>query len=157
IPYRLDNRPAGASFWRPAIDYLERHPEQGFRVEVVPTAAHWESYWLPRAGFALARGWYRQIDMEDNSVLYSKHLNPVDDVRWLRSNAVAYVLLPATELDPVGGPQEARILRSGAPGLDAVFKSSNLTIYRLHSPTPLLAGPGVGRVDVFDHTTIAGT
>src|SRR5262249_18818205 len=116
-----------------------------------------ESYWLPRAGFALARGWYRQIDMEDNSVLYSRHLNPVDYVRWLRSNAVAYVLLPATELDPVGGPQEARILRSGAPGLDAVFKSSNLTIYRLHSPPPLLAGPGVGRVDVFDHTTIAGT
>ncbi len=32
---------------------------------------------------------------------------------------IKYVLLPKTELDPVGGPAEARLLRSGAAGLSA--------------------------------------
>ena len=71
IPYRLDGRPATARFWQPAIDYVKTHSAPGFRVEVVPTAAHWESYWIPRAGIALARGFYRQTDIVDNPIFYT--------------------------------------------------------------------------------------
>ena len=156
IPYRLDDRPAAATFWRPALRYLDRHSRPGFRVEVVPTAAHWEAYWLPLAGYALARGWYRQVDMTDNAVLYSPRLDASAYERWLHANAVQYVLLPATELDPVGGPREARVLRSRPRGLEPVYRDNEWTIYRLRRPTPLLTGPGRSRVLAFDHTTVRG-
>src|SRR5262249_28203169 len=125
IPYRLDGRPEAARFWTPAIGYLQTHAEPGFRVEVVPTAAHWDSYWLAKNGFAIARGWYRQLDLIDNPVLYRKQLDPGSYQRWLRSVAVEYVLLPSTRLDFVAAPQEARLLRSGRSGLDVVFRSES--------------------------------
>jgi hypothetical protein len=156
IPYRLDNRPATAAFWQPAVTFLRRHATPGFRVEVVPTAAHWESYWLPKAGLPLARGWYRQLDQVDNPVLYSKHLDPTTYRRWLRENAVRYVVLPATPLDWDGGPREAGILRSSTSGLRPVFRSPDATIYELPHATPLLTGPGRARVTQFGHTAISG-
>ena len=66
---------SGDSFWQPAVAFLHRHAKPGYRVEVVPTAAHWESYWIPKAGFPLARGWYRQLDVADNPALYAEHLD----------------------------------------------------------------------------------
>ncbi len=156
IPYRLDNRPASASFWRPAIAYLQEHAQPGFRVEVVPTAAHWESYWIPHAGFALARGWYRQLDLVDNRALYKKHLDAAGYERWLRSAGVEYVLLPSTELDPVGGPAEARVLRAHPSGLREVYRTRTWTIFALAHPTPILTGPARSRIDAFGHTRISG-
>jgi hypothetical protein len=156
IPYRLDNRPAAEGFWQPALRYLARHEQPEFRVEVVPTAAHWEAYWIPRAGYALARGWYRQVDMTDNAVLYTPRLGASAYERWLRANAVEYVLLPKTELDPVGGPSEARVLLSRPKGLELVYRDREWTIYRLRRPTPLLTGPGPSHILAFDHTTIRG-
>jgi hypothetical protein len=41
--------------WRPVVDFLRRHDSPSFRVEVVPTAGHWEAYFLPRAGIPIAR------------------------------------------------------------------------------------------------------
>jgi hypothetical protein len=156
IPYRLDARPAAASFWRPAIDFLRMHARPGYRVEVVPTAAHWDAYWLARGGFPIARGWYRQLDVVDNPVLYRRRLGADAYRRWLRSVAVEYVLLPSTKLDFVSAPQEARLLRSGRSGLDVVFRSANWTIYRLPRPTPLLTGGAPARITTFGHTTVAG-
>ena len=117
IPYRLDSRPAGERFWQPALGFLRGHSKPGFRVEVVPTAAHWESYWIPRAGFALARGWYRQLDIVDNPVLYSNRLDPAAYRDWLRSAAVEYVLLPSTRARPGRRParSDAAALRRDRP------------------------------------------
>jgi hypothetical protein len=157
IPYRLDNRPATAAFWQPALTFLRGHSTPGFRVEVVPTAAHWESYWLPKAGFPLARGWYRQLDEADNAVLYSKHLDATTYRRWLRANAVRYVVLPATPLDWDGGPQEAKIVRSSAAGLRVVYRGLDATIYELPNATPLLTGPAPAGVTRFGHTKISGS
>ena len=155
IPYRLDSRPAHERFWQPALAFLRGHSKPGFRVEVVPTAAHWESYWIPRSGFALARGWYRQLDLVDNPVLYSSRLDAAAYRDWLRSAAVEYVLLPATRLDPDGGPREASLLRSGTTGLVVVHRDADWTIYRLPRPTPLITGPGPARVLAFGHTTVS--
>jgi hypothetical protein len=156
IPYRLDNRPAGQAFWQPAIHFLDAHNHPGFRVEVVPTAAHWESYWIPHAGFALARGWYRQLDMVDNSILYSKHLSPEAYEGWLRAGGVDFVLLPSTALDPIGGHAEATAVRSPNSDLHEVFHDKDVAIFALARPTPILTGPASSRITEFGHTLIAG-
>jgi hypothetical protein len=157
IPSRLDNQTQHASFWRPAIGFLRAHDQPGYRVEVVPTAEHWEAYWIPRAGLALARGWYRQLDVADNRVLYSKNLDAAAYRSWLRSNAVRYVLLTRTApLDWDGGPEERSVLRSAASGLELVFRSRNWAIFELPHATPLLTGPANPVVTSFGHTVIGG-
>jgi|SRR5579862_3521145 len=143
IPSRLDNQTQHATYWAPAIDYLRAHNQPGYRVEVVPTAEHWEADWIPKAGIPLVRGWYRQIDEVDNPILYSKALDPRTYVVWLRQNAVRYVLLARrAPLDWDGGPREARIVRSPATGLTLVFRSKNWLVYELPHATPLLTGLG---------------
>jgi hypothetical protein len=157
IPYRLDNRPAKAAFWQPALRFLRGHSGPNFRVEVVPTAAHWESYWLPSAGFPLARGWYRQLDVVDNPILYEHRIDPVEYRAWLRSVAAKYVLVPATQLDPVGGPTEARLVALPQTGLRVAFRSKAWTIYRLPHAEPMLTGPGAARILRFGHSVITGS
>ncbi|HET8558734.1 MAG TPA: hypothetical protein VFL58_15605, partial [Gaiellaceae bacterium] len=157
VPSRLDNATQHASFWRPAVDFLRAHDQPGYRVEVVPTAEHWEAYWIPKSGFPLARGWYRQLDTADNPALYADHLHAAAYRGWLRSAAVRYVLLSTTApLDWDGGPQEARVLRSAGSGLKVVYRSANWTIYELPHATPLLTGPAQPVVTSFGHTVIRG-
>ncbi|HEV8179257.1 MAG TPA: hypothetical protein VGP54_03010 [Gaiellaceae bacterium] len=157
VPSRLDNQTQQASFWRPAIDFLRAHEQPGYRVEVVPTAEHWEAYWIPKSGFPLARGWYRQLDTVDNPALYAKNLDADAYRNWLRADAVRYVLLSTTApLDWDGGPQEARVLHSARSGLEVVFRSRNWTIYRLPHATALLTGPAHPVVTAFGHTVIRG-
>ena len=156
IPYRLESGPANAAFWQPATDFLKQHRDPNYRVEVVPTAAHWESYWIPRAGYALARGWYRQLDVAANPVLYAPHLDSAQYASWLRRMSVKYVLLPRTQLDPDGAPAEARLLRTGFAGIHRVFSSSNWTIYELASPRRLLTGPARAKLTVLGHQLISG-
>jgi hypothetical protein len=157
VPSRLGNDTQQASFWRPAIRFLRAHEQVGFRVEVVPTAEHWEAYWIPKSGLPLARGWYRQLDVADNAALYAKHLDASSYRHWLRSAAVRYVLLSTTApLDWDGGPQEADVVRSPESGLRVVFRSANWTIYELPHATPLLTGPASPVVTSFGHTAIHG-
>jgi len=157
LPSRFDNNTQNASFWRPAIRFLRAHDQPGYRVEVVPTAEHWEAYWIPRSGFPLARGWYRQLDVADNPTLYKNDLDADAYRSWLRSDAVRYVLLSTTApLDWDGGPEEARVVRSAHSGLREVFRSRNWTIYELPHATPLLTGPGHPVVTSFGHTEIGG-
>ncbi len=157
IPSRLDNETQQATFWQPALRFLRAYEQPGYRVEVVPTAEHWEAYWVPKSGFALARGWYRQLDVADNPALYNANLGPAQYRKWLRSNAVRYVLLSTTApLDWDGGPQEERVLQSAGSGLNVVFRSRNWTIYELPHATPLLTGPASPVVTSFGHTVIRG-
>ena len=157
VPSRLNNDTQQASFWRPAIGFLRAHQQPGYRVEVVPTAEHWEAYWIPRAGFPLARGWYRQLDVADNPALYTNDLDASAYRHWLRSDAVRYVLVSKTApLDWDGGPEEARVVRSPGSGLNVVFRSRNWTIYELPHATPLLTGPANPIVTSFGHTAIHG-
>jgi hypothetical protein len=157
VPSRLGNDTQKASFWRPAIQFLREHEQPGYRVEVVPTAEHWEAYWIPKAGFPLARGWYRQLDVADNPTLYENNLGSAAYRRWLRSAAVRYVLLARdAPLDWDGGPEEARIVRGAGSGLRLVFRSPNWAIFELPHATPLLTGPAHPVVTSFGHTAIRG-
>ena len=153
IPDQLDQRPAHATFWAGSIRYLDAHRAPGYRVEVVPTGAHWEAYWLPRAGIPLARGWFRQLDPPS---LYNGRLDQTTYVAWLRRTGTRYVLLPHTRLDQTGGPVEAGILRAGAPALRPVFEDGHVTVYALRDPETMLTGAVGDRITEFSHTAISG-
>jgi hypothetical protein len=118
-----------AELWAPAIDYLRRASATSGRVEVVPTAAHWEAYYLPRAGIPLARGWYRQLDTAKNGLLYREEVSAAEYRTWLRSRAVRYVVLTPFPLDRWGAKAEAELLGAGGAGLARVYANGGWTIY----------------------------
>jgi hypothetical protein len=150
------SRPAGEAFWAPALNFLHAHSTPDFRVEVVPTYDHWEAYWLPRAGFALARGWYRQLDIAQNPVLYKKPLSASAYRSWLRRMGVKYVLLPETRLGKKGADWEAQLLGSRRLGLTEVFRSVDWRIFKVPNPMKILTGPAAASLETFAHKRIAG-
>ncbi|HEU4449827.1 MAG TPA: hypothetical protein VFR63_07600 [Gaiellaceae bacterium] len=154
--HRTDTRSASASFWAPALDLLERRWTPGYRVEVVPTGDHWESYHVPRAGFPLARGWYRQIDIARNPVFYEAPLEPAEYEEWLRGLGVRYVLLADTQLGRVGEEREAELLRSGRSGLLELARLGPVTVYELPDPTPVLTGAAPARLTAAGHDRVEG-
>jgi hypothetical protein len=156
IPHRTDGRPPSEAFWSPALSFLRAHADPNYRVEVVPTVDHWESYWLPHSGFSLARGWYRQVDIAENPLFYEKPLRGGAYRRWLRSRGVRYVLLPHTRLGRVGEKREGSLLRSAGSGLKLVFRAATGTVYELPHPTPILSGPGSARLSLVGHERVAG-
>jgi hypothetical protein len=140
--------------WQPVLGFLRAHDGPNYRVEVVPTHEHWEAYYVPAAGFALARGWYRQIDIAQNPLLYRERIAPAAYRAWLRRNAVKYVLLPSEGIDGSGALPEAELLRSGRSGLRLAFRNAIWTVYALPHATPILSG---GRLTTFGHDRIAGS
>jgi hypothetical protein len=147
-------RPRAA--WTPALAFLERHEGPNYRVEVVPTAEHWEAYYVPAAGFALARGWYRQLDLAQNPLLYRPRIAPAAYHAWLRRLGVRYVLLPHAGLDGSGAQPEAALLASGRSGLVRAYRDSLWTIYELPHATPILSGPAETRLTDFGHAAVSG-
>ena len=151
-----DGRGSHASYWTPALGYLRAHSSPAFRVEVVPTFDHWEAYFVPRAGFSLARGWYRQLDIARNPALYRETLSPEGYRTWLRRLGIRHVLLPRLRLDQLGARREAALLRSGRSGLRPVFTTRDWTVFELPRPTPILTGPAGAGLTALDHERITG-
>lgn len=156
LPNRGAARAAQAFFWQPVIDLAARRAAPSYRVEVVPTFDHWEAYWVPRSGAALARGWYRQLDLAENPFLYRRSFGGNAYRAWLRRNGVRYVVLPRVPLDGLGASAEARLLRSGSSRLRKIAATPTATIWELSRPTPILTGPGPAQLTVFAHERIVG-
>ncbi len=154
--HRGDTSSAAAAFWQPALDLLAEERSPDYRVEVVPTGDHWEAYWVPRAGFPLARGWYRQLDIAQNPLFYEEPLTPEDYRAWLAAMGVRWVLLPDTQLGRIGEEREAALVRSGAAGLEEVGRAGDVTVYEVPDPTPILTGPGEARLTVLGHDRVEG-
>ncbi len=57
-------------YFQPPAQWLREHGGDGVRVEVPPTANHWESAYLA-SQFELARGWLRQLDTTRDDIFYS--------------------------------------------------------------------------------------
>lgn len=153
---RTDSRPTQPEFWQPAVSFLKEHQTPDYRVEVVQTSGRWEAFWIPEAGFALVRGWYRQVDLAENPLLYQQQITPREYEAWLRSRAVRYVLLPDTPLDTEGAAAEANLLRSGRSGLRLVERRGAWTIFELAAPSPLMTGPGTATITLQGHDQLAG-
>jgi hypothetical protein len=131
---------ASAAYWRPAVKFLKRQDDSQNRVEAVATWGHWEAYYLARAGFPLARGWFRQDDFPENRVLYDRNLTATEYDHWLRLLGVRFVVLADTTLD-YSSVAEGRLLRSGHSGLRLVSRSAHLSIYELPESVPIVSAP----------------
>jgi hypothetical protein len=144
-----------ASYWQPAIGFLQENLTPSYRVEVVDTTGHWAARYLPGVGIPLARGWYRQDDFPANEVLYDR-LGRQTYLAWLHSLAVRYVVLTDAAAD-YSSRAEAALLRRGRSGLRPVFHASHLTIYEVPSAQPLVTGPGPSRVTKLTERNISIT
>jgi hypothetical protein len=121
------------------------------RIEVPFTRGHWEAAWLaPR--FSLARGWEKQLDERFDGVLLGKHLTAAAYRGWLANEAVRYVALPDTPLDP-SSAGEGRLIERGLPYLREVRRAAHWRIFEVLDPTPLARGPGT--LSAIGHDTFA--
>ena len=79
------------AYYTPLLRWLDHAPGPLARVEVVPTADHWEAAYVAPT-IPLARGWERQLDIADNPIFYTPGaLNAQTYLSWLRDNGVRYV------------------------------------------------------------------
>jgi hypothetical protein len=134
------NASTSAAYYTPVELFLERRAGTPVRLEVPLTRSHWETAELaPRV--SLARGWEKQLDTRYDGVLLSSRLTAASYLRWLREQAVSFVALPDTKLDP-SSAREGALIRAGLPYLHEVFASRHWKIFAVASPTPIAAGPG---------------
>jgi hypothetical protein len=136
-----------AAYFAPAASWLRRHGGHGVRVEVPPTANHWESAYLA-PGFELARGWLRQLDTTRDDIFYGDD-GPLTNRAygtWLRHNAIRYVALPDAPLDYSSAAERRLILRR-PPYLVPRWSAAHWRIYEVRAPAPLVQplGSGVAR------------
>ena len=129
-----------ASLWRAPVAYLHAHLRPGYRVEAVDTSEHWPAFYLAESRIPLVRGWFRQDDFPSDALLY-RHLRPAGYRRWLQNLGVAYVVLTRSPPD-YSSRQEAALVRSGRAGLSRVWASSEIAIYKVSRPKPIVTGPG---------------
>lgn len=126
------------AYFEPAARWLHAHGGAGVRVEVPPTANHWESAYLA-SQFELARGWLRQLDTTRDDIFYAEegHLTAEAYRRWLHRNAISYVALPDAPLD-YSSVAERRLILSAPTYLDLRWSSPHWRIYAVEDPEPLV-------------------
>jgi hypothetical protein len=131
------------SFYAPLATALRSQAASGpaGRVEVVPTAWHWEAVYVA-ADMALARGWERQLDEADNPIFYEPgRLDPDRYRTWLLDNGVRFVALPSAPLD-MAGQAEGRLVASGrVPGLRLVWHDQDWRLYAVQGSPGIVSGP----------------
>ena len=135
-----------SAYFEPAANWLRAHGAEGMRIEVPPTANHWESAYLAPS-FELARGWLRQLDTTRDDVFYDKgELSQATYSAWLRRNAISYVALPDAPLD-YSSVAEQRLILSAPSYLILRERTPHWRIYQVRDPKPLVAPLGMGRAE----------
>ncbi len=134
------NRSTSASYYVPVERFLAAHTRGPARVEVPLTRSHWEAALLAPS-VSLARGWEKQLEERYDATLLSSRLSAASYDSWLHEQAVDYVALPYTPLDP-SSAREGRLIAGGLPFLHEVFASRHWRIYAVDAPTPIVSGPG---------------
>jgi hypothetical protein len=133
------------SYYRPLLDELHTlgvgFDGRPARVEVVPSADHWEARWVA-VETMLARGWERQLDRYRNGLFYSAA--PLTAARyreWLRAQSISLVALGDSTLD-YSAKAEARLLRDGPPDyLREIWRSRHWRLFAVAGATPLAQPP----------------
>jgi hypothetical protein len=148
------DRAVTASYYTPLVRQILARSDGPTRVEIPPTKEHWEARWVAPY-VPLARGWERQLDIADNPLFYRP--GPLDAgvyERWLATNGVTWVALPATSLD-YAGKKEAGLLRTGElRDLRLVWSDRDWELWRVKGSPGLVSGPatlqqlGSGVVDL---------
>jgi hypothetical protein len=136
-----------AEYFEPPARWLRAQGAVGARIEVPPTANHWESAYLA-SEFDLARGWLRQLDTTREDLFYDEmKLNPASYGAWLRSNAISYVALPDARLD-YSAVAERRLILQEPSYLTLRFRSEHWRIYEVRNPKPLVAPLGAAAAEI---------
>jgi hypothetical protein len=127
-------------YFQPLLAYLDHHQQPAGRVEIVPTARHWEAAYVAPY-HPLARGWERQLDTADNALFYARgQLDAASYRAWLLDNGVRYVALPDVPLD-YAAVQEGRLVQAGVPGLEPVWHDQHWKVYEVMGSTGIVEGP----------------
>jgi hypothetical protein len=127
------------SYYKPLIGRLDRIANlQDYRVEVVPDGTHVAAYAL--LGHAqLARGYETQTDNQLDAVLFSPSLSATTFKIWLDNNAVGYV---AIDKQTLRSGAEDQLVRTHTPAyLQLVWSDAHWRLYRVATPTPIVAAP----------------
>ncbi|HSS43422.1 MAG TPA: hypothetical protein VLK37_12840 [Solirubrobacterales bacterium] len=136
-----------SAYFHPVTSWLREHEADGKRIEVPPTANHWEAaYMAPK--FELARGWLRQLDTTRDDIFYDdKALTAATYGQWLRANAISYVALPDAPLD-YSSQAERRLILADPSYLKLRSASEHWRIYEVRDPKPLVAPLGTAAAEV---------
>jgi hypothetical protein len=128
------------AYFAPLVGYLTAHANPPGRVEIVPTALHWEAaYAAPSV--PLARGWERQLDTANNPLFYGgQPLTPARYESWLLDNGVRFVALPDAALD-YAGKAEGQLVAAGVPGLTPVWHDAHWRVFSVVGSTGIVSGP----------------
>jgi hypothetical protein len=135
-----------STYFHPVVSWLREHEAEGKRIEVPPTANHWEAAYLAPK-FELARGWLRQLDTTRDDIFYDdKALNAATYGQWLRANAISYVALPDAPLD-YSSQHERRLILGDPAYLKLRSASEHWRIYEVQNPRPLVAPLGAAAAE----------
>jgi hypothetical protein len=127
-----------AAYFQPLAGWLRDHGGNGARIEVPPTANHWEAAYLAPT-FELARGWLRQLDTTRDDVFYDDegHIGDRAYRAWLHDNAIRYVALPDAPLD-YSSVGERRLILRDPPYLELRWSDAHWRVYEMRDPAPLV-------------------
>jgi hypothetical protein len=137
-----------SAYFTPVAAWLREHDGRAARIEVPPTANHWESAYLA-PGFELARGWLRQLETTRDDVFYDDD-EPLTDrtySAWLHDNAIRYVALPDAPLDYSSVAERRLILREPSY-LEPRWSDAHWRVYEVRDPAPLLQPLGAGTAQI---------
>jgi hypothetical protein len=127
------------AFYGPLVAFLETVDADDMRIEVVPTARHWEVAFVATQ-VPIARGWERQLDKRFNPLFYEPDLTPSAYQRWLLESGVGYVAVSDAPLDEAG-KQEAALIEEGLPFLHLAWASDHWQVYEVIDASGLVDGP----------------
>lgn len=127
------------AYYQPLITELTKQPTIG-RVEIPFTSSHWEAaYVAPHV--PLARGWERQLDMDDNPLFYDKSLlNPASYREWLIDSGVSWVALPDIDLD-YSARAEAKLIEADQRYLELVWHNAHWRLWKVIDSSGMATGP----------------
>ena len=135
------------AYFAPLAGWLREHGGHTARIEVPPTANHWESAYLAPE-FDLARGWLRQLDTTREQIFYAER--PLTDRAyraWLRDNAIRYVALPDAPLD-YSSDAERRLIAGRPPYLMPRWSNAHWRVFEVRNRAPLVQPFGTAEASV---------
>ena len=146
-----------SAFYKPLLNELSAVTPVPVRVEVVPTADHWESAFVA-PHVSLARGWERQLDIGDNPLFYTQgELTASSYSAWLSAEGISYVALPSAPLDYAAKAEGALLSSGQVPGLTLVWTSSAWKMWQVAASPGLVSGPAALVELGPDHLTLQAT
>ena len=136
-----------AAYFTPLKRWLKAQGGDRMRIEVPPTANHWESAYLAPQ-FDLARGWLRQLETTQDDIFYAEGMLTDASYRaWLRDNAVRFVAIPDAPLD-YSSVAERRLVLRDPPYLDLRWSTPQWLVYEVRNPAALVQPLGGGAAEI---------